>query len=274
MDDRENFQDSPEYKFSEAEIGADAHGKNFQHSDFSSGDLSEGRGKLSQLIKLGSSFLKNTNWQRFTVPGGIILSIFVIYFVFSFFATKKNSTSEQDKIFIQDQAASLAQQQMVVPVSTPPTAVVNYGNNITSEELNNLRGNLQQKIDQLERRLVDSNSRLTNAVSSIADCKQEIAEVAQNINVLVEGIKQMLGDIDDLKRKDQLKQKVVIPKPKMGYVVLAIMPGRAWLKSEHGKTITLKVGDRLAGYGEVRAISVRQGMVMMSDGSVIQYGVN
>ena len=54
----------------------------------------------------------------------------------------------------------------------------------------------------------------------------------------------------------------------------AIVPGRVWLRSVTGKNVTLRVGDKLPGYGEVRIISPRQGMVVMSNGAVIQYGIN
>jgi hypothetical protein len=47
-----------------------------------------------------------------------------------------------------------------------------------------------------------------------------------------------------------------------------------WLESADGKSVTLRVGDSLEGYGTVDVISPRQGMVLMSNGSYFQYGVN
>lgn len=64
--------------------------------------------------------------------------------------------------------------------------------------------------------------------------------------------------------------------PRMIYSVQAIIPGRAWLKSEAGDTVTVAEGDYLKGYGRVTKIDPYDGIVAIDTGSKIinlSYGV-
>lgn len=64
---------------------------------------------------------------------------------------------------------------------------------------------------------------------------------------------------------------------KTGYTVQAIIPGRAWLKSESGETITVAEGDVLKDFGRVTKIDPYDGLVNIDTGSkmiTLSYGVN
>jgi hypothetical protein len=65
--------------------------------------------------------------------------------------------------------------------------------------------------------------------------------------------------------------------PRMIYSVQAIIPGRAWLKSEAGDTVTVAEGDYLKGYGRVVKIDPYDGIVAIDTGSKVinlSYGVS
>lgn len=65
--------------------------------------------------------------------------------------------------------------------------------------------------------------------------------------------------------------------PRMIYSVQAIIPGRAWLKSEAGDTVTVAEGDYLKGYGRVTKIDPYDGIVAIDTGSKVinlSYGVS
>jgi hypothetical protein len=65
--------------------------------------------------------------------------------------------------------------------------------------------------------------------------------------------------------------------PKMVYSVQAIIPGRAWLKSESGDTITVAEGDVLRSYGRVTKIDPYDGVVNIDTGNkviTLSYGMN
>lgn len=277
MDDKENFHDATEYKFSETDIGANIPSQ----QDFQTETTADHKMESGMTVNLAMlrDLAKNLNWKRFAAPVGIVIAVFVLYFVSTFMASKKNSVLEEQNLLIQERAASATAQPMISGgslVDNSESFSVSIDGNNGSKRIDELNGSLQRKIDDLSKQIVENNGRLTRTSESTVECQREVAEIKQNINILVEGVKQMLIDIDQLKQKNVPKKEVevTVAKPKVGYSVLAIVPGRVWLRSEHGETTTLKVGDELTGYGRVRAISVRQGMVMMSDGSVIQYAVN
>ncbi|MCD6039395.1 MAG: hypothetical protein K0S27_795 [Gammaproteobacteria bacterium] len=65
--------------------------------------------------------------------------------------------------------------------------------------------------------------------------------------------------------------------PRMIYNVQAIIPGRAWLKSETGDTVTVAEGDYLKRYGRVTKIDPYDGIVAIDTGNKIitlSYGIS
>lgn len=57
--------------------------------------------------------------------------------------------------------------------------------------------------------------------------------------------------------------------PRISYTVQAIIPGRAWLKSDSGETVTVAEGDMLKGYGRVSKIDPYDGIVDIDMGNKI-----
>lgn len=57
--------------------------------------------------------------------------------------------------------------------------------------------------------------------------------------------------------------------PKMVYTVQAIIPGRAWLKSDAGDTVTVAEGDVLKDYGRITKIDPYDGIVEIDTGSKV-----
>lgn len=66
-----------------------------------------------------------------------------------------------------------------------------------------------------------------------------------------------------------IERKKAAPKPV--YYVRAIIPGRVWLTLQDGSTLTLGLGDKLAGYGVITAIDPSQGTITLSSGAIIGY---
>ncbi len=65
--------------------------------------------------------------------------------------------------------------------------------------------------------------------------------------------------------------------PRIAYSVQAIIPGRAWLKSEGGDTVTVAEGDYLKRYGRVTKIDPYDGIVAIDTGNkviTLSYGLD
>ena len=56
------------------------------------------------------------------------------------------------------------------------------------------------------------------------------------------------------------------------YTVQAVIPGRAWLSTNDGSTLTVAVGDVVPGFGEVVSIDSMKGLVVTRSGQVISSG--
>jgi len=78
---------------------------------------------------------------------------------------------------------------------------------------------------------------------------------------------------------DTVAEVVARPTPeiKSSYTVQAIIPGRAWLKSDAGDTITVAEGDILKKIGRIIKIDPYDGVVQIDNGGkliTLSYGVN
>ena len=54
------------------------------------------------------------------------------------------------------------------------------------------------------------------------------------------------------------------------YVVHAVIPGRAWLKSSSGQIITVAEGDSFGDYGKIALIDAANNLVRTSSGVVFR----
>ena len=62
-------------------------------------------------------------------------------------------------------------------------------------------------------------------------------------------------------------QEEAAPGPKIAYSVQAIIPGRAWLRSDSGETLTVAEGDAIRGVGRVTKIDPYDGIVEINTGN-------
>ena len=265
MDDNEKLPDSAEYKFTDSEVGVGSDNLSQSAADSEVGDgFSDGKPSSGFALNLSSA-----KWKKIVIPGVMVLAILLTYFVFSLYSSSKNRAAEQEKLLAQEQAAMLTKQQQLAmqKVSLP---VVEVASTVNNEQITQVYNRLQQKIDELSKQAENNQVNIAQVSNDISATKQDMADISQKIDILTNSVQQILAEVAKLKAPPKKATK----KPKVAYNVRAIVPGRAWLQSGDGKNITLRVGDKLNGYGEVLAISPRQGMVLMSDGSVIQYGVN
>jgi intracellular multiplication protein IcmG len=95
------------------------------------------------------------------------------------------------------------------------------------------------------------------------------------MDTLAAAVVSIQDEMQKAREKEQAQKKATQKVIKIPiYHVRAIVPNRAWLESDDGNTVTVKVGDRIYGYGKVELISPKQGMVVTSSGAIIQYGEN
>ena len=126
-------------------------------------------------------------------------------------------------------------------------------------------------IKQLEKRLVDITSHLDKINQNTSAMDSRILGIIESVDSLT----QDLGNVRRIIREEDLDltlsaQKSATEKPityqAPMYVIHAIIPGRAWLKSSTGQIITVAEGDTLGDYGTVAVIDASNNIVRTSSG--------
>jgi intracellular multiplication protein IcmG len=218
--------------------------------------------------------IKNINLRRFIKPILILLVILFIYGIFSFYSARKTRSVEQKRAAAQEVVNT--QQDMIsmqAPVAPPPAITTQLSPSLNSEQIEQINAAVQQKLSEIAQDVSKDTAQVAVLEDSISKSQQDIYDIGKNVNQLTIAMQQVLVEMQKLKAPPKVKPKKKLSKPVV-YHIRAIVPGRVWIESAKGKSVTLRVGDRLDGYGTVEVISPRQGMVVMSNGSYIQYGVN
>lgn len=134
--------------------------------------------------------------------------------------------------------------------------------------LDNRFSHLEQEQRELQSHLQAFDSDLSDIKSTLADLNSRIADINDQTQLLSSQQQAFLQKQKKAETK-LIERKKSAPKPV--YYVRAIIPGRVWLTLQDGSTLTLGLGDKLAGYGVITAIDPSQGTITLSSGAIIGY---
>ena len=246
-----------EYKLPETEEMSAA--PTDQHSDY---PASESSVQMSPLVTKFREIISKVNKRKLLTPIVIVVAILVVYAMFNFYGSKKTSAVEQERL-VKQTAAPPA-------VTTAPTTEQQP---LVHAQLETEANVLPQELEKLSHDLTANQKQIAKLDDAISQTQQEISAVSSKLDQLTAAMQQLLLEVEKLK-PPKAPQKKQVSKPIPIYHIRAIVPGRVWLESSDGQSVTLRVGDILEGYGRVEAISPRQGVVVMSNGTYIQYGEN
>jgi len=180
--------DTAEYKFNESEgtdLGVTASEQ--QNSDSVTAEEMQPSSRFS---------LKNINWKRFAAPGIVVLSIMVLYGAFSFYASRKTSMAEQQKIMSQGNVTVM---QQPIVLDTKPKAM-DVG--VSSDQITQMQNTLQQEIDNMVQQIKNSQDSVSSLNSGMSKTQQDIATIGQQVEQLTMAMQQMLVEMEKLKAKN------------------------------------------------------------------------
>ncbi|MDQ8040151.1 MAG: hypothetical protein REH83_07090 [Rickettsiella sp.] len=187
-------------------------------------------------------------------------------FIFLIFGAYKLLNSFFHVIISKEQAMEKIQ-KTVPKIDNNSTNNVNVKPDLTMGRLDRLeQGQLrvQSELQSLDSQLSGIQTTLTNLSTQLTQINDDVQSLHASQETLIKNQTKPVKTIT-LKKKE-------VPKPI--YFVRAIIPGRVWLTTQDGSTLTLGVGDKLAGYGLVDAINPDQGTVILNSGAVIGYSPN
>ena len=130
------------------------------------------------------------------------------------------------------------------------------------KQLESTISNLTDTVDQLNK----SISAMDNRVLSLTETVDGLAQDLTNVKKIMADDDIDLTSFSTIKLTDSSA-----PPPKASdngpmYTVHAIIPGRAWLKSNKGQILTVTEGDKIGDYGTVAQIDAANGLVRTSSG--------
>ena len=117
----------------------------------------------------------------------------------------------------------------------------------------------------------NQNKILQEQVQSLSN---KVATVENQMNQMIQALGPQAGNPPQSEALSALPERAA-PPPHIPYTVQAIIPGRAWLRSSNGETLTVAEGDEVKGVGRVGKIDPYDGTVeinVQGRSVVLSYG--
>lgn len=257
VDNNEN----DEYEFTDLDM------MNMDSDELKSGDAKT----IQDSAQVNSA--KNVRRNALIVVILVVLAMLAYKFMGSFFTTKNtDSSSIQSSAIPVEQPVATTTPVPVVsppvteqPAPTPDVAQIEQRLSVLEVGQENLRSEINSLNDQLG--MVSSN---------INDLSNKINALNQTVSTLsakLDEQSQKIAMMSEHARPKKVVQPRVVRKviPQSMYYIQAVIPGRAWLISTNGSTLTVREGTPIAGYGVVKLIDPNQGRVITSSGRVIRF---
>lgn len=128
---------------------------------------------------------------------------------------------------------------------------------------------LQAQLSTMSAQMLTLNS---NVGTTAANLKQISDQLAQLATAVQNEAKVNSGLIEKMERQEKMmlgSGKMGVSEQPIQYFLQAIIPGRAWLISSEGETVTVSRGTPLGSYGRVSFIDAASGRVLTSTGQTI-----
>ncbi|MDF1678747.1 MAG: type IVB secretion system protein IcmG/DotF [Legionellaceae bacterium] len=230
-----------------------------------------GRGRFDNLDPQVIRVLRNG-----AIAVGAFILVFFIYKTVGSLFSPKSSKKDAVPVASKTQAVQKATQTpLPIRTATPTSPMVNTSVAATEDVVK-----LKQEQQRIEAELSTMRAQMSTIAQNMSDMSAKMADVKQTMLVLSERLEQQSQQMGRLQTMSRAKRvassrpsstakKYVAPKPT--YSIQAIIPGRAWLMSSQGKTLTVSRGSVVPGYGVVRLINAKVGRVFTSSGRVIQF---
>lgn len=148
----------------------------------------------------------------------------------------------------------------------------------SQERMNKLESKFSELMDYMGS-LNQGMSQVTRELSSISDSVQKLNKDVKTLKSQAQPAQQATQSSQTLKQPTDtdIKYETKPGTPSQMSVgsaatmsVHAIIPGRAWLKSKDGSTLTVTEGDTLDRYGKVLVIDASNGVVITSSGVTLR----
>jgi hypothetical protein len=170
--------------------------------------------------------------------------------------------------FIQQTQANLFP---ATPNTVPAQQMLNEVSSIA-----NIEAKISTITSESEKRIHQLDTDYTQKLNDYAAQNKQLQDQVQSLTAKIGSLETQMNQLMQvLMQKNQSNNTTEIShenvssssESKVPYNVQAIIPGRAWLKSENGETVTVAEGDMIKGLGRVTKIDPYDGIVEINTGN-------
>lgn len=156
--------------------------------------------------------------------------------------------------------------------SAPPKPAPDF--HALKTQMDTVHSENQALATQLAQEQTDNQAQMGEIQTELGKLSDTVAELNQSVTALndrqleADNAKQQAYLQAQMKKQQALAQL----RTQKNYFVVAVVPGRAWLKATDGSSVTVQRGQSLRGYGKVLSIDPYSGIVKTSY-ATLQYAM-
>lgn len=227
----------------------------------------------------------NIRRNALIVIGLVLLATLAYKFFGSFYGSsipKKQETVDTPTVTPQPAPTPSLQPVQTTPATPPVTTSTTTSTTTPATTPDQSR--VEQQFSALElgqqnlrSEISSQNDQLSAINASVNELSNKIATQNQIISSLSAKIDEQAQQLSMLEKRATTVRSVHAPiiRHKViavtTYYIQAVIPGRAWLISSKGSTLTVREGSIIPGYGVVKLIDPNQGRVITSSGRIIRF---
>jgi intracellular multiplication protein IcmG len=211
--------------------------------------------------------------RKGAIAVGALVLVISLYKTIGSFFTSKASTNQITPV-------ATTPSKAVAPVTSP--SLVQRVNATDSAAIprgvESKLSSLKQEQTRIESDLSTVHQQLASVTQAVSDMTAKMEDVKQTMLVLSERMEQQANQLARVQTISRTQRPVSVSTehkkvavPKATYSIQAIIPGRAWLMSTEGRTLTVSRGSAVPGYGAIRIINPELGRIYTSSGRVIRF---
>ncbi len=213
---------------------------------------------------------RNLAMRRYALIGiGLLFVILVVYkFMGTFFGGRKVQPMKHPAVVVT---------QPVQPRTAPQATQALHSAQQLSQRLAQLEssnGLRQDSVNKVATSLDNLNTTLKQLESRINDLSYNLQSLEQKVDQQESQLATIEKRLTKPRKRKVVRRRRRVVKTRLGYKLQALVPGRAWLISEKGTTLTISEGSRVPGYGKITAIDAQQGEVKTSTGKTFAFSPN
>jgi intracellular multiplication protein IcmG len=224
--------------------------------------------------KVKSVFLKSDMRRNAIIVVLGLVGIIVLFSIFSKFISDFNrEKAEKDMSLQLARRNQMMQQSMVAAPVSRPMPVVDDKITQNLSNVQNQQQNMNNNLSVINNKLNGFGDNINDMSSQISSLNQSISDLNQQLDMQSKMMLRIMQSLKDKKipTKTNVAKPAEFVLPKITYAVQAVIPGRAWLLSSIGKSITVSEGSSISGYGVVNKIDAVNGDIVTSTGDIFHF---